>query len=71
MRTVSLQVFAVPMGNTGVSYLLRDCRKEKLMAGWAVSDQGPVLIIDKGCSSLQGDCRVITSGLQATHSMTL
>lgn len=41
------------------------------MAGWAVSDQGPVLIIDKGCSSLQGDCRVITSGLQATHSVTL
>lgn len=41
------------------------------MDGWAASDQGPVLIIDKGCSNLQGDCRVITSGLQATHSVTL
>lgn len=46
-------------------------QKEEPMSHRASSGQGLVLIIDRGCSSLQGDCRVITSGLQATRSVTL
>lgn len=59
----------MPVGRNGSLRSSEKLQKEEPMAGLGV--QGLVLIIDRGCSSLQGDCRVITSGLQATCSVTL
>lgn len=61
----------VPMGRNRRLKSSEKLPKEEPMAGQAFSGQGLVLIIDRGCSSLQGDCRVIASGLQATRSVTL
>jgi hypothetical protein len=61
----------VPVGKNRRFKSSEKLQKEKPMVGQAFSGQGLVLIIDRGCSSLQGDCRVITSGLQATCSVTL
>lgn len=61
----------MPVGRSRRLTSSEKLQKVKPMIGRAFSGQGLALIIDRGCSSLQGDCRVITSGLQATRSVTL